>query len=54
MLYAPGAHINLNGSGSTLTISYVVAADIIANGAVVTVPSATCASCIDQTPVLAE
>lgn len=54
MLYAPGAHINLNGGGSTLTISYVVAADIIANGAVVTVPSATCASCIDQTPVLAE
>ncbi len=54
MLYAPGAHINLNGGGSTLTISYVVSADIVANGAVITVPSATCSSCISQTPVLAE
>lgn len=54
MLYAPGAHINLNGGGSTLTISYVVAADIIANGAVVTVPDASCGSCLSQTPQLAE
>ena len=54
MLYAPGAHINLDGGGSSLTISYVVAADIIANGAVITVPSATCNSGVSQTPVLAE
>lgn len=54
MLYAPNAHINLNGGGSTLTISYVVAADIIANGSVVTVPDAGCANCLSQTPQLAE
>jgi Putative Flp pilus-assembly TadE/G-like len=54
MLYAPGAHLNLDGGGSTLTISYVVGADIVANGAVITVPAATCSSCISQTPVLAE
>ena len=54
MLYAPDAHINLNGGGSTLTVSYVVAADIIANGAVVTVPDAGCGNCLSQTPQLAE
>lgn len=54
MLYAPNAHINLDGGGSTLTISYVVAADIVANGAVVTVPDAGCGNCISQTPQLAE
>ena len=54
MLYAPDAHINLNGGGSTLTISYVVAADIVANGAVVTVPDASCSNCISETPQLAE
>jgi len=54
MLYAPNAHINLDGGGSTLTISYVVAADIVANGAVVTVPDAGCGNCLSQTPQLAE
>lgn len=54
MLYAPNAHINLNGGGSMLTISYVVGADIIANGSVVTVPSVSCGSCISQVPQLAE
>lgn len=54
MLYAPNSHINLNGGGSTLTISYVVAADIIANGSVVTVPDSGCTNCLSQTPQLAE
>lgn len=54
MLYAPNAHVNLNGGGSTLTISYVVAADIIANGSVITVPGAGCGNCLSQTPQLAE
>lgn len=54
MLYAPNAHINLNGGGSTLSISYVVAADIIANGSVITVPGAGCGNCLSQTPQLAE
>lgn len=54
MLYAPAAHINLNGGGSTITISYVVGADIIANGSVITVPGAGCGNCLSQTPQLAE
>jgi hypothetical protein len=54
LLYAPQAHINLDGGGGTLTISYVIGADIVANGAVVTVPDAGCGNCLSQTPQLAE
>lgn len=53
MIYAPGAHINLDGGSSTLTVTYLVAADIVANKAVVTVPSAGGGN-PSQVPVLAE
>ncbi len=41
LIYAPNCHINLNGGGSTVTISFVVAQDIVANGAVTTVSQGT-------------
>jgi hypothetical protein len=54
MLYAPEAHINLDGGGGQITLSYVVGADIVANGTVVTVPDGGCGNCLSQVPQLAE
>jgi hypothetical protein len=53
MLYAPNAHINLNGGRSTIHVSFVVAADVIGNGADISVDSGGFGS-ETQTPVLAE
>lgn len=53
MIYAPGAHINLNGGSSTLAVTYIVASDIVANKSVIAVPNAGGGS-PSQVPVLAE
>ena len=53
MIYAPNAHINLNGGGSTLHVTFVVAADVIANKAQITVDNSGFSN-LSQTPVLAE
>lgn len=53
MLYVPRAHINLNGGRSTLTITYVVAADIVANKADIGISAGSIGNPV-QVPVLAE
>ena len=53
MIYAPNAHIDLNGGGSTLTLTYVVAADIIANNSIITIANSGLRY-LSQIPVLSE
>lgn len=53
MIYAPGAHLNLDGGSSTLSVTYVVASDIVANKSVITVPAGGSGN-PSQVPVLAE
>jgi Flp pilus assembly protein TadG len=53
MLYAPNAHIDLNGGGSTVHVSFVVAADLIGNNGNISVDNGGFRS-LTQTPVLSE
>lgn len=53
MIYAPNAHINLDGGRSTLAVTYVVAAEIIANGSSISIQSSSLSN-PTQAPVLAE
>lgn len=53
MVYGPDAHINFNGGGSGLTVTFVVGADIVANKATITIPSSGSSSPV-QVPVLSE
>jgi hypothetical protein len=52
MIYAPNEHINLN-AGSTLTVTFVVAGDLVLNGGVVQIPTGNGYGA-SQVPVLAE
>jgi len=54
MIYAPNCHINLNGGSSSLTTNLVVAADIVANGAVITIPPSGTNSGLVQHAILVE
>ncbi len=53
MVYAPNAHINLNAA-SSLTVSFIVAADIVANGSTLTVSAPASSGGYTQVPTLAE
>lgn len=53
MIYAPGAHINLDGGSSRLAVTYLVAADIVANKSVIAIPNSGGGN-PSQVPVLAE
>ncbi len=54
LIYVPGAHVNFNGGGSTETITSIVAADIVANNATLSVSGTSSSGYATQVPVLSE